>query len=522
VKSRARGSGDAAEGQGVQPLWYYETIPTESQLSKPSRSALWLRRCVVAALFSLAFRSLLVAQVITEFPLPPGTFPLGITAGPDGALWFTAPGRTAIGRITASGSITFFPLPSKNEPTFITSGPDGNLWFTELPSSIIGRITPQGAITEFTILPLDQPHGVAEGPDGALWFGDIRNNVGRISTSGVITLYPVPFPGQPDQIVAGPDGALWFTEPFRGNIGRITTGGQVNMFPATDQVSTLAGIASGPDGALWFTEQYGSRIGRISVSGEVKKFDLPFSGPAGIAPGPDGNLWFVANGSPSYVGRMSPAGTLTQYFLGDQTVSNITVGPDGAMWFTELFADRIGRISVPLAVAALSPAKLWLGLKNGDDVGLRLDLRAEILINSTKVGQGELNNVASGSSGFNGAILNTIPLSLTGGEVTVVPGGSLSIQVSARRTCFGGGHTSGTARLWYSGKAVDSGASRDAGSRFDATIGNTTNDYFLRTGLALSTTPGSSRTFADVLLNSAALCPSRPFTSLGTWTTTFP
>jgi hypothetical protein len=98
----------------------------------------------------------------------------------------------------------------------------------------------------------------------------------------------------------------------------------------------------------------------------------------------------------------------------------------------------------------------------------------------------------------------------------------MSIKVSARRTCIGAGHNTGTARLWYDGKSVDTGAGRDAGSRFDATIGGTTSDYFLRSGSALSTTAGSSQKSADVFVNIAAPCPVRPFTSFGTWSITLP
>ena len=132
--------------------------------------------------------------------------------------------------------------------------------------------------------------------------------------------------------------------------------------------------------------------------------------------------------------------------------------------------------STSTLLSALSPAKVWVGLKNSDDVGLRLDLLAEVFINATKVGQGELDNVTAGGSGFSGALFNTIPLALTGGSVSVPSGAQLSIKVSARRTCFGAGHNSGTPGLWYNGQPVDSGASRDAGSRFDATIGAATSN----------------------------------------------
>jgi len=86
------------------------------------------------------------AQVVTEF----GTgisagfpAPLGITAGPDGNLWFTESNGNRIGRITPLGVVTEFSagITAAANPFGITAGPDGNLWFTESNGNRIGRIT---------------------------------------------------------------------------------------------------------------------------------------------------------------------------------------------------------------------------------------------------------------------------------------------------------------------------------------------------------------------------------------------
>jgi len=54
------------------------------------------------------------------------------------------------------------------------------------------------------------------------------------------------------------------------------------------------------------------------------------------------------------------------------------------------FADgrpALGNCLATLAarLTVLSTAKLWVGLRNSDDVGLRLDLKAEVFVNSTSV-----------------------------------------------------------------------------------------------------------------------------------------
>jgi hypothetical protein len=133
------------------------------------------------------------------------------------------------------------------------------------------------------------------------------------------------------------------------------------------------------------------------------------------------------------------------------------------------------------------------------------------------VGTGHLDSVAGGSSGFNNAKLNSIPLTLAA-PVAVSSGNIFSIQVRARNACVGSGKNSGRARLWYNGQPIDVGATRDAGSRFDATIGGTNHDYFLRPALALSTTAGAAKVSQDV----AAGAKCGPFVSFGTWTMTLP
>ena len=78
--------------------------------------------------------------------------------------------------------------------------------------------------------------------------------------------------------------------------------------------------------------------------------------------------------------------------------------------------------------------------------------------------------------------------------------------------------------LWYNGQPLDTGnpSKRDAGTRFDATIGGTNSIYFLRPGFTLATNAGAARQSIDASVSDSAACPARPFTPLGTWSITFP
>jgi virginiamycin B lyase len=304
------------------------------------------------------------AQTVSEFTVPTANGkPEGITAGPDGALWFTEENGSKIGRITTTGTITEFTTPTAGSgPVGITAGPDGALWFTEGRINKIGRATTAGAITEFPIpTAASAPFTIAMGPDDGLWFVEFAGNkIGRIATTGAVSEFTIPTIGsQPLGIATGPDGALWFTENAGNKIGRITTTGTVTEFAISTGSSKPLGITAGPDGALWFTENAGNKIGRITTTGTIAEFPVPTatSGPEFITAGPDGALWFTEIAvAANKIGRITTSGTITEFTIptANSNPFEITAGPDGALWFTELAANKIGTL-LPVTPAGPSP-----------------------------------------------------------------------------------------------------------------------------------------------------------------------
>lgn len=315
------------------------------------------------------------AGAIDEFLVPGGGDPGGITAGPDGALWFIEEASSEIGRISTAGAVTnefavsTTPDPVPADPTLpnrldqITLGPDGALWFTEPRDNTIGRITIAGAITEFPLpVPGAQPEGIAVGPDSNIWFtAPGLNQTGRITTAGAITMFTGASPGASD-IAAGPDGALWFTESGANTIGRITTAGVVtNHYPVPTAASEPSGITAGP-GGLWFTESAANQIGFITTAGAVTEFPGTAAGPSAIASGRDGALWFTESEA-STIGRITIGGLITNHFPTPTPASqpsDMAPGPDGALWFTEFTGQRIGRIDTAPAVAPLAPPQVTI------------------------------------------------------------------------------------------------------------------------------------------------------------------
>src|SRR5262249_42357768 len=187
------------------------------------------------------------------------TRPRGITAGPDGALWFC--NDDAIGRMTIDGDVTMYQTSSAMSPSgSITVGSDGALWFPSGPDAIV-RMTTDGTATRYSfVVPVDNETTqvflgeIAAGSDGALWFtiqakefGTIPHPfIGRTTTAGVATIFPLSTPGVPLAIAGGPDGALWFTNspPM---IGRITPGGTVTAYPYSGTDVGGPTITAGPD-----------------------------------------------------------------------------------------------------------------------------------------------------------------------------------------------------------------------------------------------------------------------------------
>jgi hypothetical protein len=115
-----------------------------------------LRSCIVAIVLlgtGAGLTSLASAQTIIKFPIPTDDgYPVAITAGPDGNLWFTEGWGARIGRITPAGVITDFPLLGTDSSAVgMAAGPDGNLWFTD--SNAIGRFTPPGGAPSFFTVP---------------------------------------------------------------------------------------------------------------------------------------------------------------------------------------------------------------------------------------------------------------------------------------------------------------------------------------------------------------------------------
>ncbi len=327
-----------------------------------------LRRSVTAAAALAALAVPAAAQAsgtVTEFPTPTAdAAPLGITSGPDGAVWFTEHSGAApkpIGRIDPSGAITEFETEPGSVPDSITTGADGNLWFTDPGKNQVGRITPAGVYKGFGGLGLISTHGIASGPDKHLYVVDAGGNqIVELTPSAdgtTVTGTPIaiPTPGSnAQQITAGPDGNMWFTEANTSKVGRVNLGASPKTITEFDLSPNTGprGIAVGPDKKLWVAEADAKKIGRLSPDGtgyqETTTTATGTSDPEGLVAGRDGAMWVsIFNGRS--IGRVTQGLALTQFSVAqpaDMGPRFIAAGADGNVWFTDESHSAIGRVTV--------------------------------------------------------------------------------------------------------------------------------------------------------------------------------
>lgn len=300
---------------------------------------------------------------ITEYPIPIETTPRGITAGPDGKIWFVDSGNhvggTFVGRMATSGAIAssdLVLLPTSQLGLALSSGSDGNMWVAQ--GQTIEKM-PVGVseTSQITSYPLGHNTGgfgaVVPGPDGRMWFG-WNKQLGAVTTpGGVVMEYESNASETVSGLTVGADGKIWFGE---GNkIARMDTLGNTgagDTFPLPPGDGSIEDLALGADGNIWFTMGLPAAIGRVTPAGEITIFPTPTvsSLPFGIAAGPDGRLWFVelnANKIASISTTATSGADITEYSLGATFVGAlyIAAGPDSRMWFTESNTNKLGAIT---------------------------------------------------------------------------------------------------------------------------------------------------------------------------------
>ncbi len=131
----------------------------------------------------------------TTYTLPHDGSEGEITVGPDGAFWISGPmaydpsawGIPIVARCTLSGKITEFRFPHGENGVRgafgITAGPDGAIWFADPLGRQLVRLALTSEVQSFRLpWPNSAPVQVVVGPDGGIWFtSGGQYNIGRLA-----------------------------------------------------------------------------------------------------------------------------------------------------------------------------------------------------------------------------------------------------------------------------------------------------------------------------------------------------
>jgi streptogramin lyase len=217
--------------------------------------------------------------------------PVGITAGRDGALWFTGFKSGEIGRITVDGTVERFPVPTpKSVPYHIAAGSDGALWFTEQDVNKIGRIEPHALSTRPVTSPTHlEPMLTLAGtpePFGALPNGLAVDRLGNIYVG--------------EDSVGGHGGVVHVFDPQGQPLA--TWGGGPGS--GEGQFNFITALAVDELGNVYVADFENTRIQKFDARGQFLtqwRTEAPV-GPEGIAVDSAGHVYVTNHGQHERVG----------------------------------------------------------------------------------------------------------------------------------------------------------------------------------------------------------------------------
>ena len=140
--------------------------------------------------------------------------------------------NNSIGRITTGGVITSYTDPSINGPYGITAGPDGALWFTNVGNYSIGRITTGGVVTNYSDPSIKLPVGDCRRARRRALVHQLR--LDRAVTTGVTSGDTNPADGIEDSLQPPGTPAGSFSNVVDGRVNPTTgtvTSGSVTIGP---------------------------------------------------------------------------------------------------------------------------------------------------------------------------------------------------------------------------------------------------------------------------------------------------
>jgi YVTN family beta-propeller protein len=459
-----------------------------------------------------------------------------LEAGAQPRAYVSNSSSTTVSVIDTVSNAVVATVPVGSRPWHVAFTPDGSeAWVANLASGTVSVID-TASTTVVATVPIGvgvEPSQTALTPDGA--FAYVVNfqafTVSVVATATRSVVATIGVGGNPLGIVISPDGSrAYVTNWADGTVSIVSTAS--NTVIATVPAGTSPrNIAARPDGRfLYITNESSDRIAVLDTIDDSLALVPVGSFPCGVASTPAGDFVYVANCASNDLSIIETAtNTVVATIGGGVRPTGVAFTPDGAFaYVTNYFTNAVSVIDTgsgsivatvgvgagasavavtPSALAALSPARLWVGLRNSDDVGTAFDVRVEMLKNALPVASGLtrcVKGLARNPAGAREIEVAFEPFA----AVAVGPADVLALRVltrigtnpdDTRCTGTGAGHSNATGlRLYYD--AVT------RASRFDLTMtpGASENHYLRSDGGACPGGGGQSAGITTLFLDPTA------------------
>ncbi len=286
------------------------------------------------------------------FDVPAGSGPHDVAPSLDGAVWYTAQARGAVGRLDPrSGKVDTVPLGPGSAPHGVIVGADHAAWITDGGLNAIVRVDAKTlAVTRFP-LPKDRPDAnlntAVFDKQGHLWFTGQNGIYGELDpSSGQMRVFDAPRGRGPYGICVTPDGGLYYASlagSYLGHIDPKTGSAQVIEPPTPNQGARR--VWSDSKGRVWVSEWTAGKLGMFDpAKHQWKEWTLPGNGPHAYAIYVDDHdIVWLSEWTANALVRFDPRTEHFDVMAFPQPNSNIRqmMGRKGEVWLSASGIDRV-------------------------------------------------------------------------------------------------------------------------------------------------------------------------------------
>ncbi|HSM01339.1 MAG TPA: lyase [Acidimicrobiia bacterium] len=166
---------------------------------------------------------------IEVYDSPQGGGPYGITATPDGEVYYASLGSSFVGRVAPDGEVTVIEPPTPEQGARrVWSDSEGSIWVSEWNSGQLSRYTPATGEWSAWPLPGEDPAAYAVFVDDTdvVWVSDFGANAIHRFDPATGTFHTLPLPSTPGNVrqIHGRIGEVWAAESAADRLIVIRTG----------------------------------------------------------------------------------------------------------------------------------------------------------------------------------------------------------------------------------------------------------------------------------------------------------